>query len=260
MTYCKLLLCSALLLKFYFFAFSLNVFLSFNWLMMFHKWAILSAWVCYLTQLRVFSDALWIRCTVCIEYSPIYLNYLKPWTCVYLRYTSGTALRDTRTVGRYIFKRLCVEYHLRHLFYDSYLRHLFCDLYLRHLLYDLMNLHLFYKLLNWAWRLKYSRILCRRWLWWFSCWLICACDICCCLHAPDLDLTYLVAIVCLYTSVLRGVEQWYFGCHIWSMTWFVFILCVIYLSRHLLTCCHDFCCHPFIMVCYFTYNLNFILN
>ena len=56
---------------------------------------------CYLTQLRVFSDALWIRCTVCIEYSPIYLNYLKPWTCVYLRYTFGTALRDTRTVGRY---------------------------------------------------------------------------------------------------------------------------------------------------------------
>ena len=84
MTYCKLLLCSALLLKFYFFAFSLNVFLSFNWLMMFHKWAILSAWVCYLTQLRVFSDALWIRCTVCIEYSPIYLNYLKPWTCVFI--------------------------------------------------------------------------------------------------------------------------------------------------------------------------------
>ena len=146
---------------------------------------------CYLTQLRVFSDALWIRCTVCIEYSPIYLNYLKPWTCVYLWYTSGTALRDTRTVGRYIFKRLCVAYHLRHLFCDSYLRHLFCDLYLRHLLYDLMNLHLFYKLLNCAWRLKYSRILCRRWLWWFSCWLICACDICWCLHAPDLDLTFL---------------------------------------------------------------------
>ena len=70
-----------------------------------------------------------------------------------------------------------------------------------------------------------------------------------------------VAIVCLYTSVLRGFEQWYFECYIWSMTWFVFILCVIYLSRHLLTCCHDFqCCHPFIMVCYFTYNLNFILN
>ena len=103
---------------------------------------------CYLTQLRVFSDALWIRCTVCIEYSPIYLNYLKPWTCVYLRYTFGTALRDTRTVGRYIFKRLCVVHHLRHLFFDSYLRHLFCDLYLCHLLYDLMNLHLFYKLLN----------------------------------------------------------------------------------------------------------------
>ena len=101
MTYCKLLLCFALLLNFYFFAFSLNVFLSFNWLMMFHKWAMLSAWVCYLTQLRVFSDALWICCTVCIEYSPLYLNYLKPWTCVYLRYTSGTALRDTRTVGRY---------------------------------------------------------------------------------------------------------------------------------------------------------------
>ena len=191
MTYCKLLFCFALLLNFYFFAFSLNVFLSFNWLMMFHKWAILSAWVCYLTQLRVFSDALWIRCTVYIEYSPIYLNYLKPWTCVYLRYTSGTALRDTRTVGRYIFKRLCVAYHLRHLFYDSHLRHLFSDLYLRHLLYDLMNLHLFYKLLNCAWRLKYSRMLCRRWLWWFSCWLICACDICCCLHAPDSDLTYL---------------------------------------------------------------------
>ena len=70
-----------------------------------------------------------------------------------------------------------------------------------------------------------------------------------------------VETMCLYTSVLRGVEQWYFGCHIWSMTWFVFILCVIYLSQHLLTCCHDFqCCHPFIMVCYFTYNLNFILN
>ena len=101
MTYCKLLLCSALLLNFCFFAFSLNVSLSFTWLMMFHKWAILSAWVCYLTQLRVFSDALWTRCTVCIEYSPIHLNYLKPWTCVYLRYTSGTALRDTRTVGRY---------------------------------------------------------------------------------------------------------------------------------------------------------------
>ena len=98
--------CFALLLNFYFFAFNLNVFLSFNWLMMFHKWAILSAWVCYLTQLRVFSDALWIRCTVCIEYSPIYLNHLKPWTCVYLRYTSGTALRDTRTVGRY---RSCHE-------------------------------------------------------------------------------------------------------------------------------------------------------
>ena len=106
MTYCKLLLCSALLLNFYFFAFSLNVFLSFTWLMMFHKWAILSAWVCYLTQLRVFSDALWIHCTVCIEYSPIYLNYLKPWTCVYLRYTSGTALRDTRTVGRYTYARV----------------------------------------------------------------------------------------------------------------------------------------------------------
>ena len=41
--------------------------------MMFHKWAILSAWVCYLTQLRVFSDALWILCTVCIEYSPIWI-------------------------------------------------------------------------------------------------------------------------------------------------------------------------------------------
>ena len=72
---------------------------------------------------------------------------------------------------------------------------------------------------------------------------------------------FFVAIVYLYTSVHRGVEQWYFGCHIWSMTWFVFILCVIYLSQHLQTCCHDFqCCHPFIMVCYFTYNLNFILN
>ena len=98
MTYCKLLLRFALLLNFYFFAFRLNVF---QLTMMFHKWAMLSAWVCYLTQLRVFSDALWIRCTVCIEYSPIYLNYLKPWTCVYLRYTSGTALHDTRTVGRY---------------------------------------------------------------------------------------------------------------------------------------------------------------
>ena len=97
---------------------------------------------CYLTQLRVVSDALWIRCTVCIEYRPIYLNYLKPWTCVYLWYTSGTALRDTHTVGRYIFERLCVAYHLRHLFYDSHLRHLFCDLYLRHLMYDLMNLHM----------------------------------------------------------------------------------------------------------------------
>ena len=32
-------------LIFCFFAFSLNVFLSFTWLMMFHKWAILSAWV-----------------------------------------------------------------------------------------------------------------------------------------------------------------------------------------------------------------------
>ena len=217
---------------------------------------------CYLTQLRVFSDALWTR-TVYIEYSPIYLNYLKPWTCVYLWYTSGTALRDTRTVGRYIFKRLCVEYHLRHLFYDSYLRHLFCDFYPRHLLYDLMNLHLFYKLLNWAWRLKWNILACyvddgfddflvdwyahvvfaavftrRIWIW----------------HI-------FVAIVYLYTSVHRGVEQWYFGCHIWSMTWFVFILCVIYLSQHLLTCCHDFqCCPPFIMVCYFTYNLNFILN
>ena len=70
-----------------------------------------------------------------------------------------------------------------------------------------------------------------------------------------------VAIVYLYTNVLRGVEQWYFECHIWSMTWFVLILCVLYLSRHLLTCCHDFqYCHPFIMVCYFTYNLNLILN
>ena len=45
MIYCKLLLCSALLLNFCFFAFSLNVFLSFTWLMMFRKWAILSAWV-----------------------------------------------------------------------------------------------------------------------------------------------------------------------------------------------------------------------
>ena len=63
---------------------------------------------CYLTQLRVFSDALWIHCTVCIEYSPIYLNYLKPWTCVYLRYTSRTALRDTRTVGRYSHHHPCL--------------------------------------------------------------------------------------------------------------------------------------------------------
>ena len=169
---------------------------------------------CYLTQLRVFSHALWIRCIVCIEYSPIYLNYLKPWTCVYLRYTSGTAFRDTRTVGRYIFKRLCVAYHLRHLFCDSYLRQLLCDLYLRHLLYDLMNLHLFYKLLNCAWQLKYSRMLCRRWLWWFSCWLICACDICWCLHAPDLDLTFLCRdCVFIYECPSRGWTMifWIYG-------------------------------------------------
>ena len=124
-----------------------------------------------------------------------------------------------------------------------------------------MNLHLFYKLLNWAWRLKYSRMLCRRWLWWFSCWLICSCDICCCLQAPDLYLTFLCRdCVFIYECPSRG----------WTMMfWMPYmvddmvrdILCVIYLSRHLLTCCHDFqCCHPFIMVCYFTYNLKFILN
>ena len=176
---------------------------------MFHKWAILSAWVCYLTQLRVFSDALWTRCTVCIEYSPIYLNYLKPWTCVYLRYTSGTALRDTRTVGRYIFKRLCVAYHLRHLFYDSNLRHLFCDLYLRHLLYDLMKLHLFYKLLNCAWRLKYSRMLCRQWLWWFW-WFVdwYAYVIFAAVFTRRIWIWHIfVGIVCLHRSVLPGVEQ-----------------------------------------------------
>ena len=169
---------------------------------------------CYLTQLRVFSDALWIRCTVCIEYSPIYLNYLKPWTCVYLRYTSGTALRDTRTVGRYIFKRLCVAYHLRHLFCDSYLRHLFvtciCVIYCTtwwtytystncSTELDDWNIPACYVddgfddfLVDWYAHVIYAGVFTRRiWIWHFF-----------------------VAIVYLYTSVHRGVEQWYFGCHI----------------------------------------------
>ena len=93
-------------------------------------------------------------------------------------------------VKDFVLHIICVIYSSTHI-YVIYSVTCICDLYLRHLLYDLMNLHLFYKLLNWAWRLKYSRMLCRRWLWWFSCWLICACDICCGLHSPDLDLTYL---------------------------------------------------------------------
>ena len=71
---------------------------------------------------------------------------------------------------------------------------------------------LFYKLLNCAWRLKYSRMLCRRWIWWFSCWLICACDICYCLHTPDLDLTYLCRdCVFTYEYLSRG----------WTMTFWM---------------------------------------
>ena len=101
----------------------LSVQMYFNWLVVFHKWAILSAWVCYLTQLRVFSDALWIRCTVCIEYSPKYLNYLKPWTCVYLRYTSGTALRDTRTVDRYTYTLVIFS------LWGIHLSYMFCFVY-----------------------------------------------------------------------------------------------------------------------------------
>ena len=156
---------------------------------------------------------------------------------------------------------LCVAYHLRHLFYDSYLPHSFCDLYLRHLLYDLMNLHLVYKLLNWAWWLKYSRMLCRRWLWWFSCWLICACDICCCLHAPDLDLTYLCRdCVFIYKCASRGWTM------IFWMPYMVDDMVRVYTVRDLSIAALAGmlswfqCCHPFIMVCYFTYNLNFILN
>ena len=260
MTYCKLLLCFALLLNFYFFAFSLNVFLSFNWLMMFHKWAILSAWVCYLTQLRVFSDALWIRCTVCIEYSPIYLNYLKPWTCVYLRYTSGTALGDTRTVGRYILKDfvlhiIYVIYSTTHI-YDIYSVTCIC------VIYDTTWWTYTYSTNCWT-ELDDGNIP--------ACYVDDGCDdflvdwyahvIFAAVFAPNLDLTYLCRdCVFIYECPSWGWTM-IFWMHIWSMTWFVFILCVIYLSRHLLTCCHDFqCCHPFIMVCYFTYNLNFILN
>ena len=182
--------------------------MSFNWLVMFQKWAILSAWVFYLTQLHVSSDALWIRCTVRIEYSPIWIIWnlgllfiydilLGPHFEPHIQW-AGTFLRD------FVLHIIYVIYSTTHLC------HLICDLNLCHLLYDLMSLYLFYKRLNWAWQLKYSRMLLRRWLWWFSCWLICACDICCCLHAPDLYLTYPSYDCVFIYECSSQVEQWYF--------------------------------------------------